>query len=350
LLGVKIINQIYSFTVLEEIMMSTKISSIPLAPKKGVSIARSPRLSGIAQKIVVSLWLLITILSAVSWSLSLYGLYLWDRVPAAQSPLYFPEMTSEGIQAHADWQTTVLQAGLSLSGYALYFLIARLIAGLSLCLVSFRLMSRYRDHLMAMLMAILLSLFAAAGIWGNPLFGSAVAVAPWMNTPSQLLSWLLWCGAIVIFTFPNGEFTPRWTVLLAALLIPLTFLSAFGIDVVLNPANWPAPFYLLPNIFFIGGALLAVLYRYAGTVSAGQKQSLRWYVTGLSLLVGIYFVNLFLTDIYYLLAGQPLFNGNAANLKYVLLNEPIWFACETFFAVGLALSVFRDHLLEAELE
>ena len=34
-------------------------------------------------------------------------------------------MTSEGVQAHADGQQTVLQAGLSLFGYALYFLIAR---------------------------------------------------------------------------------------------------------------------------------------------------------------------------------------------------------------------------------
>lgn len=330
--------------------MSTKTSSMLSVPKTEVSIARSPRLPGTSQKVVVSIWLLITLLSGISWALSLYALYLWDRVPAAESPIYFPDMTAEDVQAHVDWQTTVLQEGFSLAGYALYFLIARLVAGVSLFLVSFRLIYRYNNNLMAMLMAILLSLFAAAGIWGNPLFGSAVAMAPWMNTPSQVLNWLLWCGAIVVFTFPDGKFTPRWTVWPAALLIPLTFLSAFGIDIFLNPANWPAPFYLLPNFFFIGGALLAVLYRYARTASAGQKRSMRWYVIGLSLLVGIYFVNLFLTDIYYLLAGRSLFEGNAATLKYVLINEPIWFACETFFAVGLALSVFRDQLLEGELE
>jgi hypothetical protein len=47
-----------------------------------------------------------------------------------------------------------------------------------------------------------------------------------------------------------------------------------------------------------------------------------------------------------LIAGQSLFQSNSAALTYVLLNEPIWFACESFFAMGLALSVFRDHLLE----
>lgn len=338
------------FTVLKEIMMSTKTSSMSSLPKREFSIARSPRLSGSSRKIAVSLWLLITVLSGMSWVLSLYALYLWDRVPAAEAPLYFPEMTSEGVQAHTNWQSTVFQAGFSLAGYSLYFLIARLIAGLALFLVSFWLIFRYHDHLMALLMAILLSLFAAAGIWGNTLFGWAVEIAPWINYPSQLLSWLLWCGAIVPFTFPDGKFTPGWTVWLAALLIPLTFLSAFGIDIFLNPANWPAPFYLLPNLFFIGGALLAVIYRYARTASSEQKQRLRWYTIGLSLLVGIYFANLFLTDIYYMLAGRSLFNDNAAALIYVLLNEPVWFACETFFVVGLALSVFRDRLLEGELQ
>lgn len=325
-----------------------KTGSMTIVPKREISIARSLRLAGTSQKIVVSVWLLITVLSGMSWVLSLSALYLWDRVPAVEAPRYFPDMTSESIQAHADWQTTVLQAGFSLAGYASYFLIARLIAGLSLFLVSFRLVYRYNNHLMAMLMATVLSLFAAAGIWGNPLFGPAVAIAPWMEYPAQLLNWLLWCAAIVIFTFPDGTFTPRWTAWLAALLIPLTFLNAFGIDIFLNPANWPAPYYLLPNFVFIGGALLAVVQRYTRTASAAQQQSLRGYVIGLSLLVAMYFVILFLTDIYYLLAGGPLFEGNAAALRYVLVNEPIWFACETLFAVGLARSVFRDHLLEGE--
>jgi hypothetical protein len=156
---------------------------------------------------------------------------------------------------------------------------------------------------------------------------------------------LLWCGTIVVYTFPDGKFTPRWTVWLAALLVPTTFLISFGVDIFLNPDQWPAPFYLLPDILFIGGALFAVIYRYTRTPDSEQKQAFRWYTVGLALLAGVYFVNLFITDMYYFLAGHPLFEGNAAILNYTLLNEPIWFACETFFAVGLAFSVFRDKLL-----
>lgn len=328
--------------------MGSNISSLPSGIKR--ELATSPRLSGISQKIAILLWSLVTITSLLSLAFSIYSWNVWDRIPASETIRYFPDITPENVQLHADWQATILQTGLSLSGYALIFTLARLMGGLSLLVVGFLLIRHYSTHLMAVLMATVLSVFAAAGIWNHPLFGSSAAFAPWLSYPEQVLSWLLWGGAIVIFTFPDSKFTPRWTLWLAILLLPLTFLLAFNIDTFLNPGNWPGPFYLLPNLFFIGGGLLAVLYRYAHTASPGQKRSLRWYVIGLSLLVGIYFVNLFLTDIYYLLVGHTLFDGNAANLKYVLVHETIWYACEAFFAVGLALAVFRDHLLEEELE
>jgi hypothetical protein len=101
----------------------------------------------------------------------------------------------------------------------------------------------------------------------------------------------------------------------------------------------------LPNVLFIGGGLFAVIYRYRHA-EFEQKQAMRWYFSGISLLIVVYFINLLLTDIYYWIAGQALFQSNSSGLTYVLINEPIWFACEVFFAVGLAFSVFRDDLME----
>ena len=319
--------------------MSSSQSSI-----KG-EFAISPLLSGISQKIAIVLWALVTITSLFSLAFSVYSLNLWDRLPAAQLTHYYPDMTPEGVQVHADWQNTVLQAGFSLSGYALIFTLARVIGGLALFIVGFMLVRRYNDNLMAMLMATLLSVFAAAGIWNNPLFIWGVALAPWLKYPVQLLGWLLWCGAIVFYTFPDGKFTPRWMLWLAIILVPLTFIMAFDIDVFLNPGNWPGPLYLLPNIIFIGGGLFAVIYRYRHIVEPEKKLAIRWYVWGTSLLVVVYFVNLLMTDLYALIAGHDLFQSNSALLTYVLISEPIWFACETFFAVSLAYSVFRKRLL-----
>ena len=327
--------------------MSTKTSSIVLVPKKEFYLARNLHLSGISQKIAIVLWGLVTLTSLLSLSFSIYRLNLWDRIPATESPRYFPDMMSEGVQFHADWQTTVLQTGLSLSGYAFIFTLARIIGGVSLLGVGFLLIRHYSSHLRSVLMATVLSVFAAAGIWNNTLFGWGVPFAPWLVYPVQVLSWLLWCAAIVVYTFPDARFTPRWTLWLAILLVPLAFIMAFDIDIFLNPGNWPGPLYLLPNIVFIGGGLYSVIYRYRNPAESENKQALRWYVWGISSLVVVYFLNLLVTDIYYWIAGQSLFQTTSAGLAYVLVNEPVWFACEVLFAIGVALSVFRNKLFES---
>jgi hypothetical protein len=325
--------------------MRSNIGSLQSGIK--AELAASPRLSGTTQKIAIVLWGLVTLTSLLSLSFSVYRLNLWDRIPATETIRYFPDMTPEGLKAHLDWQDTILDTGLSLAGYASLFTLARLIGGFSLFVVAFLLIRRYSDHLMAVFMATVLSVFAAAGIWNNPLFEWGVPFAPWLAYPVQVLAWLLWCAAIVIYTFPDGKFRPRWALGLAILLMPLTFLIAFDIDSSLNPNSWPGSLYLVPNIVFVGGGLYSVLYRYRHTVEFEEKQAMRGYVWGISLLVVVYFINLLVTDIYYWIAGQSLFQSTGAGLAYVLINEPIWFACETFFAVGLALSVFRDNLIES---
>lgn len=326
--------------------MGSNIGSLQSGIKE--ELATSPRLSGISQKIAIVLWGLVTLTGLLSLSFSIYGLNLWDRIPATETIRYFPDMTPEGLQAHAVWQNIILETGISLSGYASIFSLARIIAGLSLFVVAFMLILRYSNHLMAVLMATVLSVFAAAGIWNNTLFGWAVPFAPWLSYPIQVLGWLLWCAAIVIYTFPDGRFVPRWTLWLAILLVPLAFIMAFDIDIFLNPGNWPGLLYLSPNIVFVGGGLYSVIYRYHHTRNLEQKQAMRGYVWGISLLIIVYFINLLVTDAYYLTAGQSLFQSNSAALTYVLINEPIWFACETFFASSLAYSVFRKRLLEGE--
>lgn len=124
-------------------------------------LATSPRLSGISQKIAIVLWSLVTFTSLLSLASSIYSWNLWDRIPAAETHRYFLDVTPENVQLHADWKTTVLQTGLSLSGYASIFTLARTIGGLSLLVVGFLLIRHNSNQLMAVLMATLLSVFAA---------------------------------------------------------------------------------------------------------------------------------------------------------------------------------------------
>lgn len=310
--------------------------------------ASSFRLAGLSQKLTLAAWGVITLLGLFSFALSTYTLNVWDRVPAAD-PQYlrlFPDMTASDIQYHAEYQNVVLQAGLSLAGYALIFTVARLIGSLAVFFVGFLIIRRHGDRLMAIGIAILLSVFGAAGPWGNPLWVWAAAVAPWIKYPVALLGWLLWCGVIVLYTFPDGRFTPRWTLWLAVLVVPLSFFLAFDLNIFLNPGHWPDPLPLLPNILFIGGGLVAVVYRYWRLADAGRRWQMRGYLLGLLPILALYFADFFINEIYPSLAGQPLIQGNGAGMTYALVEEPLWYACLVVFAVGLASAVFRHNFLE----
>jgi hypothetical protein len=157
----------------------------------------------------------------------------------------------------------------------------------------------------------------------------------------------LWCGLIVLYTFPNGHFSPRWTFWLAVLVVPLTFFMAFSTNIFLSPDNWPDPLNLLPNIIFIGGGLFAVLYRYWGSMDLAKRRRLRSYVDSLTLLLAAYFVDFVINQVYPLLAGQLLIQGFRAGMTYALVYEPVWYILQVNFAIALAVSVFRDKVLEA---
>ncbi len=157
----------------------------------------------------------------------------------------------------------------------------------------------------------------------------------------MLLGWLLWWGVIVLYTFPDGLFVPRWTFWLAVLLVPLSFFTVLDVKFFLNWGTWPDTLALLPNIVFIGGAIGSVVYRARRRTEAERKRPMRWYTLGLSLLLAVYFIDFFIYDVYAALTGQPLIQGLRASMLYVLAYEPLWYALQIFFAVALAVAVFR---------
>jgi hypothetical protein len=326
-------------------MNSTSALSHP-GMKEKIPPAFDIRLKGAARTLALLAWSLITLASLVSFGLSVYSLNVWDQVPAAQQSRYFPDLTAQVVDSHTRYQDEVLNAGFSLAGYALFFTVARLLGGLALFVVGFLLLRRYNDRLMAVLMAILLSVFAAAGIWSNTLFSWGVALAAWLQYPAALLGWLLWCGLINLYAFPDGRFTPRWTVWLAVLIVPLTFFMAFQIHLFLNPEDWPNPLDLSPNLLFIGTGFFAILYRYGRTFNSLWKRRMRPYVLSLSLLMAAYFIDFLINEVYYRLAGQALFQGYQAGMGYVMVYEPVWYILQIGFAVGLGISVFQRKLLE----
>jgi hypothetical protein len=325
--------------------MST-LTDTQLTSQESATGRSGPQITGVWQKVAIFIWSVLFLLSLLSCILSIASLNTWDRFPAADQPRYFPDITQEVIGIRTTFQNEVLGLGFSLPVFAYLLSAFRLIGSLALFILSAMIVRRCSRMLMAMLFAALMAVMGAAGMWNNPLFPWATSQTAWMTIPTQILGALLWFGLIMLYAFPDGRFTPRWTVALAVLLVPLAISLVFDLNFFLNPGTWPGPLPLLPNLIFIGVAFFSVLYRYAHTADPLRKQKLKGIVWGTALLMALYFILFLMNDVYSTLTGQALIQQTRGVVIYILISEPLWFVLEVVFALGAARSIFRDRLFE----
>lgn len=326
--------------------MSTLADVSQVPSRKNPARTVGPRLTGVWQWVAVTAWLVILIISLVSAVLSIKTLYTWDRVPAAEAIRYFPNLDQQAIDFRQSFQDEILKLGFSLSSFTLLLTAFRVIGSAALFLLSVVLIRRYPQSLMGVIFAMVLAVMGASGIWQNTLLSWATVDAPWMEVPVQILNILLWFGLIFLYTFPDGRFTPRWTMGLVVLLVPMVIAMILDLQVFFNPATWPDPYPLLQNLVFIGVAFFSVLYRYR-KADADLKMKLKGYVVSVSLLMVVYFIMFFMNDVYTALTGLSILNNNIRTIvTYVLINEPLWYVLEVIFVIGTARSLFRERLLE----
>ena len=98
------------------------------------------------------------------------------------------------------------------------------------------------------------------------------------------------CFTAFLFVFPNGIFTPRWTIAILAgwvlLQLPRYYLPG-------SPLNLAASIPLLYNILFSVGILSGLLmqvYRYRKVSNAVEKQQTKWVIFGLALSLSGYLI------------------------------------------------------------
>ncbi len=326
--------------------MNTLTDVSQSGPQESTTLLLRPRLSGVWQKVAITAWTVLFLLSLLSCVLSIASLNTWDRIPAVDQPLYFPEVTQEVIGLRTLFQNAVIGLGFTLPAFAYLLSTFRVIGSLALFILSIMIVRRYSHLLMAVLFATLLAVMGASGMWNNTLFAWATALAPWMNVPTQVLGALLWFGVIMLYAFPDGRFTPRWTIGLAVLLVPLAISLVFDLNFFMNPGTWPDPLPLLPNLIFIGVAFFSVIYRYTHTADPLRKKRLKGFVSGAALLMALYFILFLMNDVYSTLTGQVLIQETRGVVIYTLISEPLWFVLELVFSLGVVRSIFRDRLFE----
>jgi len=106
----------------------------------------------------------------------------------------------------------------------------------------------------------------------------------------------------------------------------------------------------LPNIFLIGVAIWAIIYRYLRQADAVQKQQIKWFVAGSVLLFLSWLLDYSVWEIYPALTnGEYLIQAGAPAVRWELFQDTIWYTSQWMFAACIALSVFRYRLWDIDL-
>jgi signal transduction histidine kinase len=183
-------------------------------------------------------------------------------------------------------------------------------------------------------------------------------INPQHGVDSALLRWLVlalgaaaMAGALLLlYTFPSGQFAPRWTRLLALVWVGLNLLWLVAPETPFNPLNgpvWrstPAASFLVGMAWFASG-LLAQGYRYRRVSDLVERQQTKWTLLGLAAAVtgGLLYYGLLA------LAQDDRWTGDLAFLSYTLARpalQTLFMAC---LPICLVIAIMRYHLFDVDL-
>jgi signal transduction histidine kinase len=332
--------------------MSAIAGISPTPSAAAATPVHGPRLRGIARVIAIGAWAALFLVCLASLLMSVYYTDLWFSTPYSEITQLAPDIEPEAIdESLKPFQEAIFDLGLTLELFARYFSVLRILAGLPYFLLSFAIVWRRSDRLMAVLFAMLLPLLGAAGTAYNPLWDWIPEGYPWHPALSGLLSALLLCGTTILFTFPDGRFVPRWTRWLALAIVPYALMSNFAPDEsLLNPGNWPEALAVLPSVIFLGGGVYALVYRYRRDDDPVQRQQIKWFVAGALLIVLSWFVDYAVWEIYPLFSGgEALIQPGRPAVLWELFQDTLWYLAQFLFAVCIGISVFRYRLWDIDL-
>ncbi len=135
------------------------------------------------------------------------------------------------------------------------------------------------------IIAVLVSVFLVAGSAANfpPNLFDMMAAHPVRAVLGLLVTFCFPFLLLVIFyVFPDGRFTPRWTIIPALYLAGSLGWTFFVVRALGSQSGWHA---LIMPLLLIASAVVAQVYRYRRISGPVQKQQVKWFITGLGLLL-----------------------------------------------------------------
>ena len=194
-------------------------------------------------------------------------------------PSYAPRHTSEFIPYAPPWTPEIFslilgQYGLSIGNWLLFRLVLSIFIALVFWIVGFLIFFRKGNDWFGLYIGVIFVLFGTVSGDPSTVFPGLHPELTWLLDPLSVLAWL---GLfMLLFLFPNGRFTPRWTrwIGLLQLLFFALIINDFGNDT-------PSPLFVAFILTMVGSGPAArciVIARYQTFSSASRPNGscLRW--------------------------------------------------------------------------
>ncbi len=313
----------------------------PAAPS--ASRIAGPELRGPAQWAARLAWASFFLLSIFILSMGVWHWYDQNHRPCAQQQPW---------EHCAAFEAGLAQIGMSPAFYGAYTAALPVVAALPFFALSLIIVRRRSDRLMAVLFAIMLAGLGATGKLYAP-------IAEWANWNPER-AWMsvlihtvlvggVGLGAVLVFAFPDGRFTPRWTRWVALVWFGLYASTQFLADFPFAYYNWPVP---LPQLIQVGLALSVVYslyYRYRRVADPLQRQQIKWFLFGIALVALNWLVDYSVWNIAEVITGEALIQPGLSAVLWQLIQGTVWYASQFFLAVCLAFALFRYRLWDIDL-
>ena len=162
--------------------------------------------------------------------------------------------------------------------------------------------------------------------------------------PWDQISWwtagIGWSSFVVfLYLFPDGRFTPRWTMPLAVVRVVSVALGVALPDTLFNAYNWPAAVRLSEWAFWFGSGIAAQAYFYSRVATREQRQQTKWVTASIAMSV----VAIFLT------AAPGILDPSLRWTPFPLLVRPVAYVAALLTFGAIALSIRRYRLWKIDL-
>lgn len=238
------------------------------------------------------------------------------------------------------------QIGLSLRFFIWYVIVLNYLTVTALMIMAILIFIRKSNDRMALLVSLMM---VAIGAVTLPISGVLANAGPEIALGYHAFRALgVGIGLAVLFTFPDGRFTPAWT----RYLLVLWFLNGLSWLVFPQLAPMAAPadmrtkeqlWVLAFTLIWFGAGLMAQLYRYSQVKDAVRRQQIKWVVFGFSMFtVGMFAVSL------PILLVPALRQPGSGLMGYLLIEIPFVLLCLTLVPLTIMFSVLKYQLWEID--